>query len=155
MSPGLLCDPDTFRDAAVASGPPETVLKDWEGLAKQPFDTAPFKKAWINMQQFVKRFYDAGGVLIVGTDTAAVYQAPGLSAHNEMRLMAELGVPTIDALRAGTINAARALGIEKEAGSIEAGKIADVVIIDGDPLVDINNTRKIARVIKGGALYTK
>jgi len=148
-------DPDAFRDAAVASGPPENVLKDWQGLAKQPFDTAPFKKAWISMQQFVKRFYDAGGVLIVGTDSAAVYQAPGLSAHNEMRLMAELGVPTIDALRAGTINAARALGIEKEAGSIEAGKVADIVIIDGDPLADIDNTRKIARVIKGGAIYAK
>ena len=148
-------DPDTFRAAAVASGPPDAVLKDWDGLAKQPFDTAPFKKSWTYMQQFVKRYYDAGGVLIVGTDTAAVYQAPGLSAHNEMRLMVELGVPTIDALRAGTINAARALGIEQEAGSIEAGKIADIVIIDGDPLVDINNTRKIARVIKGGATYGK
>jgi len=148
-------DPDSFRDAAVASSPPETVLKDWERLAKQPFDTAPFKKAWINMQQFVKRFYDAGGVLIVGTDTAAVYQAPGLSAHKEMRLMAELGVPAIDALRAGTINSARALGIEKEAGSIEAGKIADIVIIDGDPLADINNTRKIAYVVKGGVILDR
>lgn len=148
-------DPDSFRDRAVASGPPDLVLKDWEGLAKQPFDTAPFKKAWINMQQFVKRFYDAGGVLIVGTDTAAVYQAPGLSAHEEMRLMAELGIPVIDALRAGTINAARALGIDRETGSIEAGKLADIVIIDGDPLADINNTRKIARVIKAGVVYEK
>lgn len=148
-------DPDAFRDRAVASGPPDAILKDWEGLAKQPFDTAPFKKAWINMQQFVKRFYDAGGVLIVGTDTAAVYQAPGLSAHEEMRLMAELGVPVIDALRAGTINAARALGIERETGSIEAGKLADIVIVDADPLADINNTRKIARVIKAGVVYQK
>lgn len=151
----LARDPDAFRDRAVASGPPDLVLKDWEGLAKQPFDTAPFKKAWINMQQFVKRFYDGGGVLIVGTDTAAVYQAPGLSAHEEMRLMAELGIPVIDALRAGTINAARALGIDRETGSIEAGKLADIVIIDGDPLADINNTRKIARVIKAGAVYEK
>lgn len=148
-------DPDAFRDRAVASGPPDLVLKDWEGLAKQPFDTAPFKKAWINMQQFVKRYYDAGGILIVGTDTAAVYQAPGLSAHEEMRLMAELGIPVIDALRAGTINAARALGIDRETGSIEAGKLADIVIIDGDPLADINNTRRIARVIKAGAVYEK
>lgn len=148
-------DPDAFRDRAVASGPPDLVLKDWDGLAKQPFDTAPFKKAWINMQQFVKRFHEAGGVLIVGTDTAAVYQAPGLSAHEEMRLMSDLGVPTLDALRAGTINAARALGIDKEAGSIEAGKLADLVVLDGDPLADINNTRKIARVIKGGVIYEK
>ena len=148
-------DPDAFREAAAASSPPDLVLKDWEGLGKQPFDTAPFKKAWINMQQFVKRFYDAGGILIVGTDTAAVYQAPGLSAHEEMRLMAELGVPTIEALKAGTINAARALGIDREAGSIEVGKLADIVIIDGDPLADINNTRKIARVIKGGVVYQK
>jgi imidazolonepropionase-like amidohydrolase len=148
-------DPDAFRDAAVASSPPALVLKDWEGLQKQPFDTAPFKKAWVFMQQFVKRYYDAGGVLIVGTDTAAVYQAPGLSAHEEMRLMVELGVPTIEALRAGTINGARALGIEREAGSIEAGKLADILIINADPLADINNTRKIAQVIKGGVAYGK
>jgi imidazolonepropionase-like amidohydrolase len=148
-------DPDAFREAAAASGPPALVLTDWEGLAKQPFDTAPFKKAWIHMQQFVKRFYDAGGVLIVGTDTAAVYQAPGLSAHEEMRLMVELGVPAIEALRAGTINGARALGIDRETGSIEAGKLADIVIIDADPLADIRNTMKITQVIKGGVVYKK
>lgn len=148
-------DPDAFRDAAVASNPPALILKDWEGLAKQPFDTAPFKKAWVNMQQFVKRFYDAGGMLIVGTDTAAVYQAPGLSAHEEMRLMVELGVPAIDALRAGTINGARALGIDRETGSIEPGKLADIVILDADPLADINNTRRIAQVIKAGVVYRK
>ena len=55
-------DPDAFREAAAASNPPALILKEWEGLAKQPFDTAPFKKAWLNMQQFVKRFYDAGGM---------------------------------------------------------------------------------------------
>lgn len=146
-------DKDAFREAATASNPPEATLKDWEGLSKQPIDTAPFKKAWAIMQQFVKRFHDAGGMLIVGTDTAAAYQAPGLSAHEEMRLMVELGLPAIDALRAGTINGARALGIDREAGSIEAGKLADIVIIDADPLADINNTRKIARVIKSGAVY--
>lgn len=148
-------DPDAFREAAAASNPPAGILKDWEGLAKQPIDTAPFKKAWINMQRFVKRFHDAGGMLIVGTDTAAVYQAPGLSAHEEMRLMVDLGVPAIDALRAGTINGARALGIDRETGSIETGKLADIVIIDADPLADINNTRKIAHVIKAGVVYTK
>ena len=148
-------DRDAFREAAAMSNPPEATLKEWEGLAKQPIDLAPFKKAWPVMQQFVKRFYDAGGMLIVGTDTAAVYQAPGLSAHEEMRLMVELGVPALDALRAGTINGARALGIERETGSIEPGKMADIVIIDADPLADINNTRKIAQVIKGGMVYKR
>ena len=148
-------DPDPFREAAAASNPPEATLKEWEGLAKQPVDTAPFKKAWIPMQQFVKRFNSAGGMLIVGTDTAAVYQAPGLSAHEEMRLMVELGVNPIDAIRAGTINGARALGIDRETGSIEPGKLADIVIIDGDPLADINNTRRIHQVIKAGMIYGK
>jgi imidazolonepropionase-like amidohydrolase len=148
-------DKDAFREAATATGPPDATLKEWEGLAKQPIDTAPFKKAWAVMQQFVKRFHDAGGMLIVGTDTAAVYQAPGLSAHEEMRLMVELGVPVIDALRAGTINGARALGIDRQTGSIEPGKLADIVIVDADPIADINNTRKIAQVIKGGVVYKK
>jgi imidazolonepropionase-like amidohydrolase len=148
-------DPDAFRAAAVASNPPEATLKEWDALAKQPLDTAPFKKAWINMQQFVKRFKSAGGMLIVGTDTAAVYQAPGLSAHEEMRLMVESGVTELDALRAGTINGARALGIDRETGSIQSGKLADIVIIDADPLADINNTRRITQVIKAGMTYEK
>lgn len=148
-------DPDAFRDAAAASNPPEATLKEWESLAKQPVDTAPFKKAWVPMQQFVKRFHSAGGMLIVGTDTAAVYQAPGLSAHEEMRLMVGAGLTPLDALRAGTINGARALGIDRETGSIEPGKLADIVIIDADPLADINNTRKIAQVIKAGKIYGK
>jgi imidazolonepropionase-like amidohydrolase len=69
--------------------------------------------------------------------------------------MVELGVPAIEALRAGTINGARAVGIDRETGSLEAGMLADIVILDGDPLADINNTRKIARVIKAGVIFEK
>jgi imidazolonepropionase-like amidohydrolase len=146
-------DPLPYRQEAIATRPPEATLKEWEALAALPIDTAPFKKSWPMMQQFVRRFYEAGGMLVVGTDTAAAYQPPGLSAHEEMRLMVEAGVPAVAALRAATINAARALGIEREVGAVEAGKRADIVIVDDDPLASITNTRKIFRVIKAGAVY--
>jgi imidazolonepropionase-like amidohydrolase len=146
-------DPLPYREESIATRPPEETLKEWQALAAMPIDTAPFKKSWPMMQQFVRRFHEAGGVLVVGTDTAAAFQPPGLSAHEEMRLMVEAGVPAAAALRAATINAARALGVEREVGSVEAGKVADIVIVEADPLADITNTRKIFRVIKAGAVY--
>ena len=67
--------------------------------------------------------------------------------------MVEAGLTPAEALRAATINAAKFLGREKEQGTVEAGKLADLVILDTDPLADIRNIRKIHRVIKGGVIY--
>jgi len=101
----------------------------------------------------VKAFYDAGGgdLLTVGTDhNSAGEYLPGFSAHRELHAYVMAGLPPVAALRAGTINGARALGLSDRLGSIEVGKWADLVVVGGNPLEDIRNTRNVRHVIKGG-----
>jgi imidazolonepropionase-like amidohydrolase len=69
-----------------------------------------------------------------------------------MLLIHNSGVPTIDVIKMATYNGAKALGILDKVGTIESGKQADLVILSADPIADINNTRKIEMVYKGGKL---
>lgn len=65
------------------------------------------------------------------------------------------GVPTLNAIRIATLNAARFLGRDRDMGSVEEGKIADLVLLDADPVEDINNAKRINLVIKGGAIIDR
>lgn len=95
-----------------------------------------------------------GGILVVaGTDTSVPGVLLGVSSQMELVLLVEDGLKPIEALQAATINAAKMLGREREQGTIEGGKFADLVILDADPLADIRNIRKIYRVVKSGAVY--
>lgn len=101
----------------------------------------------------LRTIYDAGIPVLAGTDTSVPGVLLGVSSQTELVLMVEAGLKPAEALRAATTNAAKFLGREKEQGTVEAGKLADLVILDGDPLADIRNVRKIHRVIKGGVIY--
>lgn len=80
-------------------------------------------------------------------------EVQGLSNHWEMQLLADGGMRPCEVLRVATINGARALGLDQDLGSIEVGKVADVVVLDANPLLDVRAARAIAYVMKGGALY--
>ncbi|MEK5207340.1 amidohydrolase family protein [Psychrobacillus sp. FSL H8-0510] len=102
-----------------------------------------------------KVYFDLGGQIVAGTDTpAGIFTIPGMALHRELELFVEIGMSEIDALRAATINAAKALK-RPELGVIKEGAIADIVILDENPLVNIKYTQKINRVIKGGKIYTQ
>ena len=104
----------------------------------------------------LNKLYESGGenLLIVGTDEP-VYTTllPGFAFHRELLAMVHAGLPNIAVLKAATINGANALGIEDKIGSIEPGKLADVLVIKGNPFEDIKVTRNIKLVIKGGVIY--
>ena len=89
---------------------------------------------------------------MAGTDTPCPYVPPGFSLHQELELLVEAGLPPAAALQTATIQGARVLKQGANLGSIEAGKLADLVILDADPSADIRNTRKINRVVRGGCV---
>src|SRR5262249_29197172 len=96
-----------------------------------------------------KRFVEAGGKIYAGTDSSAA-TTPGLSLHHEMELLVDAGLSPMQAIQAATTNGAAIIGLDSQLGTVEKGKIADLVLLDGNPLESIANTKKIFRVIKGG-----
>jgi imidazolonepropionase-like amidohydrolase len=101
----------------------------------------------------LKRVHSAGIPLVIGTDTGFPGVLLGVASHLEMLLHAEAGLKNDAIIRAATINAARMIGREKDLGAVEAGKFADLLILDANPLDDIRNLKRIHRVIKGGAIF--
>jgi imidazolonepropionase-like amidohydrolase len=91
----------------------------------------------------------AGVTIVAGTDQTV----PGHSLHRELELYVQAGFTPLEALQAATIVPARVLGLDKQVGTIEAGKRADLLIVDGDPLADIRALRKIRVVVAAGVAY--
>jgi hypothetical protein len=91
----------------------------------------------------------AGGLVAVGSHG----EIPGLGFHLEMQALASGGMTPMEVLHAATIGSSRAIGRDEEFGSLEAGKYADLLILDADPLADIKNTLSIQSVMKNGRLY--
>ena len=117
-------------------------------------DNASFTKDRLATQRAnLKRIFDAKVPVVMGTDTGFFGIIMGVSSQIELALMVEAGLTPEAALATATINAARMIGRDKELGSIEPGKSADLLIVDADPLADINNVRRIYRVIKGGIAH--
>jgi imidazolonepropionase-like amidohydrolase len=98
----------------------------------------------------VKRVQDAGITVAMGTDAGNPLTLHGPSVFDEMERYQAAGLSPIQVLTAATLNGARAMGREKDIGTIEVGKFADVVILNANPLEDIRNLRKISMVIKDG-----
>jgi hypothetical protein len=92
----------------------------------------------------------AGGLIVTGDDGAMI---SGLSPHDSFWSLNAGGFEAMDVLRIATLNGARALGLSQDLGSLEPGKIADIVILEADPRVDIRNTMRTRYVIRDGVLY--
>ncbi|HSL68668.1 MAG TPA: amidohydrolase family protein [Longimicrobiales bacterium] len=115
-----------------------------------------FERIYWVKQKEIKAFYDrAGGDLIaVGTDHPSWGEFfSGFSIHRELHALALTGIPAGAVLKAATINAARALRVSDQLGTVQVGKLADLVVVRGDPTTDIRNTRNVRYVIKAGVLY--
>jgi hypothetical protein len=105
---------------------------------------ASFRKA----MELLARLHRAGVRLVPGTDAPA-----GFALHRELELWVEAGIPAAATLQAATLGSARVVGRQADLGSIAAGKLADLVLVPGDPTRDIGSLRAIETVVKGGALF--
>ncbi len=95
----------------------------------------------------------AGVKLLAGTDMPQAFVYPGFSLHDELALLVRSGLTPLEAIRAATYSPAEYLGALDSLGTITQGKIADLVLLDADPLADIRNTRRISAVIANGRLF--
>jgi imidazolonepropionase-like amidohydrolase len=101
----------------------------------------------------LKRVSDAGVTIVMGTDAGNIGTLHGPSIHREMKMMVESGLTPLQVLRSATFNGAKTIGMEGKTGEVEAGMLADLLILDADPLADIGNLAKVYRTIKGGVVY--
>ena len=136
---------------------PEAVTAQWNQYA-YPFDysetdweAAPVELR--NQMAFIGRAQRGGVNVTAGTDLTNPFVVPGHSMHEELRLLVDgCGFTPMEAIVAGTGRAAELLGQADELGTVEKRKLADLVVLEADPLQDIRNTRRIAAVYKGGRL---
>lgn len=111
------------------------------------------REAFEKQEKFVGMCNQAGVRIIAGTDGPGIGSLlPGFALHRELDLLVASGLSPLQALRAATLTAAQALGKE-ELGSVQPGKLADMVVLDADPLQEIHNLKKIHLVVLGGKTY--
>lgn len=102
---------------------------------------------------FVGRVHARGGVVVAGTDPVIVTLTPGYGLHRELKNFVLAGFAPVEAIRAATLVAATALGHQKDLGSIERGKLADMVVVAGDPATHIEDVGNTEIVLKEGRVY--
>jgi imidazolonepropionase-like amidohydrolase len=106
-----------------------------------------YRASYANFVRMVKKLYDNGIIIVAGTD-----QGSGYSLHRELEIYNEAGIPAPEVLRMATLTAAQIMKRDGELGSIAPGKLADMILVNGDPTTKISDIRKINTVIKGGAV---
>jgi hypothetical protein len=132
---------------------PAYILKDTEGFFAKYENMAPERRDRVvagfkMLQDFVRRFAAAGGKIHSGSDPNHV--VPGYAVHAELQMLVETGLTPLQALQTASINVAQAWGKDKEYGSVEKDKVADVIIVRGDPSKNISDTQNVEMVFIGG-----
>jgi len=120
-----------------------------------PGDYANAKATFLKSLEVVGGMRRAGVSIIAGTDTLNPYCFPGFSLHDELALLVRAGLTPLEALQSATRNAATFMGKLNSLGTIEPGKIADLVLLDANPLDDIGNTKRINAVVMDGRLLDR
>ncbi len=136
--------------AAVAANMPAQVRRGflYGGLEVPNGMDQRYQDSFQRMLDMVKTFYDSGIPFVAGTDSLA-----GFSLHRELELYAQAGVPAGKVLQLATLGAARVVKKDSELGSIAPGKLADMILVEGNPVQHISDIRRVRTVIKDGTVY--
>src|SRR6184192_3552392 len=129
--------------------PPQVRRAMRSGALEVPPDKqAAYHEAFPAMLRLLKAIHDAGVTIIPGTDAL-----PGYTLHHELELYVRAGIAPAEALRMATWTPALVMGVNKDRGVIAPGKLADMILVDGDPTKNIRDINNITTVIKGGKVY--
>ncbi len=128
----------------------ESWVKTKQNLqANKSYDKEEIKKYIQFRRELIKACYDSGVGLLLGSDGPQIFNVPGFSVHHELKYLVEAGLTPYQALRTGTVNVAEYLNQSASTGTIAAGKQADLVLLNGNPLQDISQTTRIEGVLLG------
>jgi imidazolonepropionase-like amidohydrolase len=136
--------------AAVADRFPATVRRAiFGGGLNPPAELVQrYRDSYRAMENLVRALHDAGVTIVAGTDAMA-----GFALHRELELYVDAGIPAADALSIATLGAARVMKRDGELGTLAAGKLADMILVDGDPTKNIGDIRRVVLTVKDGAVY--
>jgi imidazolonepropionase-like amidohydrolase len=136
--------------AAVADSMPAQVRRGflYGGLPVPAGQDQRYQDSFQRMLDMARTFYDAGIPIVAGTDSYA-----GLALHRELELYQKAGIPAAKVLQLATLGAARVVKRDSELGSIAPGKLADVILVDGDPAAHISDIRRVKTVVKDGVVF--
>ena len=159
----------TLRLITFSTRPPY-LHEDWEEVLTRVPEN--LKDSWINATKewlesdrqqnttfadwslfMIGRMHQQGVPIGAGTDTPIGYALPGYSLHTELERLVDAGLSPLEALHSATIRPAEFFSLLDSMGTIEVGKVADLVLLDADPMQDISNTRKISAVVSKGIIY--
>ena len=112
------------------------------------FSDEEWQRRWASLRAGIRAAHERGVKLLAGTDFV-----PGAALHWELERLVEAGIEPLEVLRIATQQAAEAVGADDDLGTLEPGKLADIILLDANPLEDIKNTQTIWRVIKGGWVF--
>lgn len=112
-------------------------------------DEARFRERMAANGRVIKALYDAGVPIVAGSDTGLI----GYGIDRELELYVQAGLPPMAAIQIATLGAARAMKLDQDSGSVEVGKRADLVLVAGDPLVNISDLRRVSKVVRNGEVF--
>lgn len=118
------------------------------GMTPPPGMDETYRKSFAKMMDLTTLLYRAGIPIEAGTDSMA-----GFALHRELELEVQAGIPPSQVLQNATLNAARIMRMDKDLGSITPGKLADLILVEGNPAANISDIRKTTLVVKDGVLY--
>jgi imidazolonepropionase-like amidohydrolase len=122
-----------------------------DGMLAETGSTPESARRTIEMRRrLIKALHAAGAGLLLGSDAPQIYNVPGFSTHRELESLVASGLTPFQALETGTRNVATYFGTERETGTIEKGKRADLILLEADPLADIRNTTRRSGVMVRG-----
>jgi imidazolonepropionase-like amidohydrolase len=140
-------DPATFEPGIDAA--PFPLASKYRAMGVPAADADKFQARMELNRKVTHALYEAGVPIVAGSDTGL----PGYGLDRELELYVQAGMTPMAAIQTATLNAAKAMGLEADSGTVEVGKRADLVLIDGNPLQNISDIRRVLKVVTDGRVY--
>ena len=134
---------------------PAATVSQWQQAKQELLDDANYDavtaaRAVQIRQRIIHELHEAGAGILLGSDSPQIFNVPGFAIHRELEFLVDAGLTPFAALKTGTVNAAKFFGQENDFGSITPGKVADLILLDANPLQDISNSRRVHGVVVNG-----